>query len=402
MIQLIFWLLTSVFFGFLPTKSFAGSNLLLVGSPRLDGSPSGVASARTVDLGIKAFPGLSLIPRGLAWIATAPKPIESNSVKVSSSVYWQNRFGFVGMTILNEKRFFADGLNEKGLSAALLWLPQTKYASHPSNLVGISIEDIVAYILGQFETAAQAKEALQSLLVWGIERPEFLNKQLPLHLVVEDKYGKSFVAEWTKGLIHIYDRENTKNYQPVLSDGPSYPEQMKKFRKYENLGCVDKKNGMVGLTPLPGNSESSSKFARMAKLVSCVQAVDPVINTHFDSRFLIEDANQALQAAMQVIGRVEVPKGEVVARTANGMKDDNIDYSELTLIRLHGGVSSKFNNDEVSPKIYFRTPENQSFRVIDFSTLDFTYPGKQLNNFMKFVVDGRAYEMAQPAKIEAP
>lgn len=177
---------------------------------------------------------------------------------------------------------------------------------------------------------------------------------------------------------------------------------MKKFRKYENLGCVDKKNGMVGLTPLPGNSESSSRFARMAKLVSCVQSVGPVLNSHANRRFLIEDANQAVQAAMQVIGRVEVPKGEVVARTANGTKDDILDYSELTLIRLHGGLSSKYNNDEVSPKIYFRTPENQSFRVIDFSDLDFTYPGKQLDKYIHFIVDGTVYDTAQKAIADSP
>ena len=82
-----------------------------------------VVSARTMD-----FPGmdywqsqLSRVTRGVTW-----RSFDFTSVPGRQ---WTNQYGFIGMdfrvqegTFINHQRIYNDGMNEEGLSAALLWL----------------------------------------------------------------------------------------------------------------------------------------------------------------------------------------------------------------------------------------------------------------------------------------
>jgi choloylglycine hydrolase len=257
----------------------ACTNFLIKGAP-LSGV---VASARTVDFSIPIIPKILAVPRGLPWVSRG----EDASKPTGSS--WTNRYGFVAVGASNEENLFLDGINEAGLSAAILWLDEAGYMKRQGTN-DVSSFDLVSYIIGQYTSVAEAKAALKDLNVYGNFLPEY-KMIIPLHLVVMDANGDSFVAEWIDGSLKIYDAENTKGYVDVLSNSPPYDKQLENLANYSQLSCYN--NAEYSLTGLPGNSSSESRFVRSAKLKECSEHLggDPT------KAFLVETKEEAMQTA---------------------------------------------------------------------------------------------------------
>jgi choloylglycine hydrolase len=185
------------------------SNLLLTGGP----GSNIVTSARTMDFEFDLQSKFVLVPRNQSWHSDEP-------AGAKPGVSWINRFGFVGVNIIEMDHVFADGINEQGLSAALLWLHEANYPAYPATGGGLSLNDVASYLLGQFATAEEAKYALQNLTIWAPPALELKNHVPTMHLMVMDAQGDSFVVEWTKGRQRIYDAISLKQYQTVLTNSP--------------------------------------------------------------------------------------------------------------------------------------------------------------------------------------
>lgn len=274
-------------------NAYPCTNLLMTGY-----LPGGkiVVSARTMDFGMDLKSQLVLVPRNQSWtsssMAGSPAPVS-----------WKNTYGFVGINLLDLNTQYADGLNDAGLSAAYLWLDEAKFPGYPNQAgVALSIRVVVGYLLGQYKTAAEAKAALANVVVWGEYSPE-IKMVPPVHLVVEDATGDSFVVEWIKGKQHIYDASNTKNYQAVLANSPPYPGQLQNFKSYAKQSCMDIRHNKGGLARLPGNSDSKPRFVRSALLSRCAQY------DSYSQTYLLQGEPDAVSTAFQVIGRMETPYG---------------------------------------------------------------------------------------------
>lgn len=339
--------------------------------------PSGsgaVVSARTVDFNIPIFPKLVSVPRGIEW--------ESRGDGAQApGMRWVNRYGFLGVGASNERDLYLDGINEEGLSAAILWLDEAKYMPR-KGVNDLGAFDLVSYFLGSFGTLAEAKAAVQALNVYGNVLTEYAGLVAPVHLVVMDASGDSFVAEWIDGQLKLYDKGNTPGYIDVLANSPPYPGQLANVATYGNLSCYNLEN--YSLTGLPGNSSSTSRFARVAKLKQCAENVGGVPT----GAPLIATAEEALERASVIIGRVDKVEGETITEATYGT---TLSFTRLTVVRIHGRLDS---NGRPTSKLYFNTPDNNALRVIDLAKLTFDDGERRIQ---PFYVDSPRYRRAQDA-----
>lgn len=351
----------------------ACTNFVLKGSPQ----SGAVASARTVDFNIPINPKLLSIPRGLTWTSRG-------DASQNAGATWINRYGFIAVGASNEKNLFLDGINEGGLSAAILWLDEAVYMPRQGSN-DVSTFDLVSYILGQYTTVAQAKAALRTINVYGNRLPEYNNIEVPLHLVVADANGDSFVAEWIGGILKIYDASNTSGYVDVLANSPPYEQQLANLATYSQLSCYN--TSQYSLTGLPGNSQSMSRFVRAAKLKQCGEN----FGGNPDMPFLVNSESEAVQRAAVILGRVDKPEGEVVTESDYS---NTLSFTRISLIRFHGKVDRR---GRPTSKLYFYTPDNRALRLIDLAKVDF----RSRRGIKSFLVESPRYLKAQPA-ITAP
>lgn len=353
----------------------ACTNFMLKGPP----GSGAIASARTVDFNIPIVPKVQAISRGQAWQS------RGDSIQPPGAT-WINRYGFVAVAGSNEPNLFLDGINEKGLGAAILWLDETKHMGRKGNGSNdVSAFDLVSYVVGQYASAGEAKAALRNVNVYGTFLSEY-NMVIPLHLVVMDANGDSFVAEWIDGQLQLHDKENTEGYVDVLANSPPYEQQLLNLADYDDLSCYNT-DDRYALTGLPGNSSSTSRFVRVAKLKQCAEHVggDP------NKPYLIETEDEALERAQIVIGRVDKPEGEVVTEPLYGV---TLSFTRILIIRIHGKPD---RHGRSTAKLYFNTPENQSLRLIDLAKLDFNASRREEHGIKSYYVDSPMYRRAQDA-----
>ncbi|CAM2069624.1 Linear amide C-N hydrolase [Sulfidibacter corallicola] len=346
---------------------FEGSNPTIISGRTCDFSPSPDVS----------YP-LYKVPAGTHFKAFAPdkKP----------GYAWTSDYGFVGISMHFSSEgpvkgedatmeAFLEGLNEKGLSVAALWLSYTEYepVSSPSeDSRCLDVNQLVSYLLGTCATVDDIQRKLHDVIVWF---PEAWQTIEPMHLSVHDPSGKSLVVEFLNGEKVFYD-----NSVGVLTNGPTFDwhvirlnyffnaltnkdnaqdkyVQMKKgengrYRVTEGNGYQSEvlAGGMLGM---PGDSSSPSRFARAAKLRRCIPS-------QYDQR-------AGVQYALQVVNRVSVCQDEVLLLYGSDGKPEvprnSYDYTLWKTVRDHTNVV-----------FYYATAQNQNIRAIELKELDFS-PG---------------------------
>lgn len=305
-------------------------------------------SARTVDYPSveKADLRWKTIPRGMSWQSTAPGNV--------AGLCWQNPYGFVGLAFGGQEDsakdpqntgLYIDGLNEKGLSAAQLWLNEADYAHTAANTASsLYYQDLVPWVLGNYETTDQVKSALQQVTVWGVV--EETDPYLPLHLVVHDANRNTLIVEWTQrngvSVQQIYNGDATAGVG-VLANSPPYPDQVEHLIAYEGL------NDLNALEGLPGDTLSPSRFVRLAKLNAYGRTIDSSLGS--------------VTQAFHLMNRVNVVNGEKRVTYPPDDPNPRWDYTGLTLVRDHANLT-----------LWYRGYYNQTLRSIRFESLNFDRP----------------------------
>ena len=347
----------------LSTQSlWACSDVIITGNTRI--KPLPVVSARTMEFFMDLKSQIVKVPRGIKWVNNAGDSLDATKPGVT----WTNQYGFVGINQLDQKYKFAEGINEMGLSVGLLWLTGTDFPVSPDNTKALSIQDFAAWALGQFQSVAEVKAALNRVVVVG-ETSKELGGQMPnLHAVLHDASGKSMVIEWMNKGTQIYDDDN-QQYEGVMTNSPDYALQLShlylpQFTKLQ-CGVVNEDEGLKGM---PGDFDAKSRFVVLAKLRQCAthELVGP---TAQGSNPLLSE-NDTLQAAAKLIGRVENAKGETYDDSKGA---EGVAYTQWTVLRVHGFPDK---NGRSTSKLYFRSAENNSLRLIDLANLDFTEVNK--------------------------
>ncbi|QDT69881.1 Penicillin acylase precursor [Planctomycetes bacterium MalM25] len=198
-----------------------------------------------------------LVGRNMDWTAkmgtklyVMPKGMPRKGLVEENELTWTSKYGSVVATIWDCGT--ADGLNEAGLNANLLYLAETKYGERDSSRPGISAALWAQYFLDNFATVAEAVEAAESFQVrpFGLMH-HGVSADAPVHLSLSDAQGDSAIIE-------VLDGKTVIHHGPkytVMTNSPVYDEQLVLLKQYEGLG---------GKKPIPGTMEAEDRFARGA------------------------------------------------------------------------------------------------------------------------------------------
>jgi len=284
-----------------------------------------ILSGRTMDFDIDLLSEVVVVPVG--------QFVTSKGGAAGTAISQKSKYGFVGVNAFHISQY-VEGLNEKGLSVAKLWLPETKY-QEPKDYPGresVTIDQVGGWILGNFASVAEVNQALDNTIVIA-KHLDALKMTPPVHLAIHDQYGASIVVEFLEGKARIYDNSDVK----VLTNDPDYAWHLENLKQYEQV-----------------TNKLDSDEA-------------PVKN---DKRFVLayllnKYVNQAasLQAAIAditaIMSRVSVVRGEAIAGESTYANLGAYNYTLWTVIR-----------DHKNKVFYFNDADNLSLRSLDLKKLD--------------------------------
>lgn len=225
------------------------------------------ACSRAVYLGKE---GQTVTGRTMDWVVSDmdtnlwlyPRGLERNG-NTKTPFTWKSKYGSVVTTIYEGAA--ADGMNEKGLVANLLYLVEAKY---PAAKAGdkrrtLPISAWVQYVLDTYATTAEAVEGLrkEEFRIVPIEAPT--GEAGTVHLAVSDASGDSAIFEYIDGKLTIH---HGKEYQ-VMTNSPTFDQQLSLNAYWKEIG---------GSTFLPGTNRASDRFVRASYYINeAKQSADP-------------------------------------------------------------------------------------------------------------------------------
>ena len=180
-----------------------------------------------------------------------PRGIARSGLGGDNSLGWTSKYGSVATSVYELGT--ADGMNEKGLVANLLWLTETDYGKRDPKVPGLSLSLWVQYVLDNFATVAEAVAASEQghFQILPLKVPG-LDTLATVHLALADASGDSAIIEIVDGgkvRIH-HDRSYT-----VMTNSPPFEQQLANLKQYQGFG---------GAAALPGTSEPADRFVRAA------------------------------------------------------------------------------------------------------------------------------------------
>ena len=260
---------------------FAGSALactrtLYVGDGNL------VLTGRTLDWDEDMYSNLWVFPAGM----------KRNGAAGGNSIQWTSRYGSV--VVSGYEAGSADGMNEKGLAANLLYLAESKYGSPTAGRPSLSIVAWPQYVLDSYATVAEAVEALRKE-PFTVIAPTLPNgAPAALHLSISDPSGDSAIFEYVDGKLVIH---HGKQYA-VMTNSPVYDQQLALNDYWKEIG---------GTTFLPGTARAADRFVRASFLLSAIprKTDKNFIKSVPEQSFTY----QAVASVMSVMRSVSVPLG---------------------------------------------------------------------------------------------
>ena len=229
-----------------------------------------VATGRTMDWKEDPKTNLYIFPRGM----------ERTGGYSDDAMRWTSKYGSV--VAAGYDIGVCDGMNEEGLVANMLFLPESVYDRPEDDrmLMGISIW--TQYILDNFATVDEAVAELGKDR-FRLDAPDLPNgSKSTLHMAISDRTGNNAIIEYLDGNVTIYEG---KDYR-VLTNSPAYNLQLAVNDYWQQVG---------GMNMLPGTNKSSDRFARASFYIKAVDQ-NP-------------SADVAIPALMSVMRNVSVPYG---------------------------------------------------------------------------------------------
>lgn len=180
-------------------------------------------------------------------------------------------FAMIGIARIEEEYpLYYEGVNEKGLGmAGLNFVGNAHYGRQAPDKDNVASFELIPWILGQCASVQEARALLARLnLVDTAFRPNLPPAQL--HWMIADN-REAITVEVVEAGLKIYE-----NPAGVLTNNPSFPEQMFGLNQYMALTTMEPVNNFSQLLPLhcfsrgmgamglPGDLSSTSRFARVA------------------------------------------------------------------------------------------------------------------------------------------
>jgi choloylglycine hydrolase len=256
---------------------------------------------------------------------------------------WHNDYAFAGIQAFDMgKAKFIDGLNEKGLSAAALWMNGAVFPEEAAGDSALALADAVAWILGTQKSAEDLANVIQTVKIWYSKTKSPLPS--PVHLVIHDDSGRSLVLEWIDGKLVLQD---DKEYNGVLTNEPDYAAQMKNYNENfkplsneDTYPDPDVPGGYLlggGMLGMGGDQGSVSRFVRLSLLKKYASQI--VLHPSCFGK-PVYGAAWSVQQAFHLMNRVTGVHGEM--KHAEGGVDV-YPHTVLTVVR-----------DHINRKLYYR------------------------------------------------
>ncbi len=198
----------------------------------------------------------------------------------AGSLTWTSKYGSLITSVYEAGT--ADGMNEKGPVANLLYLAESEYAPPDDKRPAVVIAAWTQYVLDNFATVTEAVAELkkEAFRVVPTEAPN--GAKGTVHLSISDASGDSAVFEYVKGKLVVH---HGREHQ-VMTNSPVYDKQLALNEYWKQIG---------GTVMLPGTNRAADRFARASFSVNaCKQS---------------GDAREAVASVFSVMRNVTVPRG---------------------------------------------------------------------------------------------
>ena len=302
-------------------------------------------SGRTLEFGIFLPTSVVSVPRGISFTGQTP---DGDGKK------WKTKYASIGVIVADNK-VIVDGINEKGLSVGMFYLPggYTQYSNTTKHnrSKSMSASDFNQWVLSEFATVDEVKKVIDSGLVvlTKVLTPGFPPAVQPFHFLISDKSGKSLVVESIDGNLKTYD-----NPVGVLTNSPTFDWHMTNWKNYINLktenaeavtinGETFKSLGQgTGMLGLPGDYTPPSRFVRAVA---------------FSATAIPEkNAQMGVYQVFHLLNNFDIPVG-----LARETKNDVIysDYTMITSLR-----------DSKNLNFYYKTYNDQTIKMVDLNKMD--------------------------------
>jgi len=206
-----------------------------------------VLVARTMDWPFTTEPVLTVMPRGLArdgGRVGAVVVVRDNPLK------WTSKYGSLVTTVYGIGA--ADGVNERGLVAHVLFFRSADYGLRDASKPGLQATLQAQYALDNAATVGEALGLLQKVqLVMAEVQRNGETLHATLHLALEDATGDSAIVEVVDGKQVVY---HGRQYR-VMTNDPPYDQQLELLKAHDFSHPTSD-------TPVPGNVNPRDRFAR--------------------------------------------------------------------------------------------------------------------------------------------
>lgn len=211
-----------------------------------------ILTGRTMDFSIEIPANHWIFPRGMKRSGEVGK----------NSISWTSKYGSLAVSAWDIST--ADGMNEKGLVANMLWLVESEYPTFEKegNKMGMAISLWAQYVLDNFATVAEAVEAMKSESFAIVS--DFIpgtDKFTTVHLSLSDATGDNAIFEYIKGKLVIH---HDPSYV-VMTNDPAYQDQLAIAKYWQNI---------PGKTFLPGSVTASDRFVRASFFINAIPQTD--------------------------------------------------------------------------------------------------------------------------------
>jgi penicillin V acylase-like amidase (Ntn superfamily) len=218
-----------------------------------------------------------------------PRGMKRDGGVGANPIKWTSKYGSIATSFYDVGT--ADGMNEAGLVANLLYLKETDWGdAAKSDKPTLSAGAWAQYFLDNFATVKELVAALADPSFVIIAPPLPNGHAAGLHLSLSDASGDSAILEYIKGKLVIHHGPQYK----VMTNSPTFDQQLALNTYWNNVG---------GEHFLPGTISAADRFVRTSHfLKQSPKYKDPVL---------------ALASVFSQVRMVSVPLGLADAKNPN-------------------------------------------------------------------------------------
>lgn len=320
---------------------------------------------RTLELTLELPYQISVFPEGLGL---------GSQAKGYQPLSWPVKFPFLAITMPASvpeagqtpgatDLKVVEGMNSAGLTFSMQSYSQAggPDTEGDADRTALSAVDIGAWILAQFSSVDEVKQALAALEVIVEAVPILGGLKMPFHYAVHDAAGQSLVIEFHKGERTVYD-----NPVGVMTNGPQFSWHLTNLNNYTFLTNVDRSSATFGTFKA---SQPDAGIAKAGLPVSDT-SVDRFIRAVFYAQFAEKqsDPDKAVQMIAHIMNNFDRPRGISVEEPDQG--SDSFEVQGVESEKVQTEYTSWTSLSDLGRKRFFlRDSGGMSFTEFDVGAL---------------------------------